>query len=81
MTEQQAILRDPEIMSGAVCLAGTLVPFGNLCDYLEGGNGIDYFLESFNWVSREQVLAVRPDLVARKVQDLEVREEIQLGEC
>jgi len=81
MTEQQNISRDPEIMSGAVCFAGTRVPVRNLFDYLEGGNGIDYFLESFHWVSREQVLAVRPDIVPRKVQDLEAREEIRLGEC
>jgi len=48
---------DPEIMSGAPCVAGTRVPIQNLIDYLEGGDSIEEFLEGFPSVSREQVIA------------------------
>ena len=48
---------DPEIMSGALCFAGTRVPIQNLIDYLEGGDSIEDFLEGFPSVSREQVIA------------------------
>ena len=30
------VMRDPEIMSGALCFAGTRVPVKYLVDYLEG---------------------------------------------
>jgi len=49
--------RDPEIMSGAPCFAGTRVPIQNLIDYLEGGDSINEFLDGFPSVSREQVIA------------------------
>jgi uncharacterized protein (DUF433 family) len=58
MTMQEAVWQDPDILGGTLCFSGTRVPVRNLFDYLEGGNGIDYFLESFNWISREQVVAV-----------------------
>ena len=58
VTIDQAVKSDPEIMGGTPCFAGTRVPVRNLFDYLEGGNGIDAFLDSFDWVSRDQVLAV-----------------------
>ena len=44
-------------MSGAPCFAGTRVPIQNLIDYLEGGDSIEDFLEGFQTVSREQVVA------------------------
>jgi len=65
MTMQQAVSTDPEIMGGTLCFAGTRVPVRNLFDYLEGGNGIDTFLDSFNWISRDQVLAVLEHSAAR----------------
>jgi uncharacterized protein (DUF433 family) len=48
---------DPEIMSGTPCFAGTRVPVRTLLDYIEGGETLDYFLEGFPSVSREQVIA------------------------
>lgn len=48
---------DPEIMSGAPCFAGIRVPIQNFIDYLEGGDSIEDFLEGFQTVSREQVIA------------------------
>jgi uncharacterized protein (DUF433 family) len=49
---------DPEIMGGTPCFAGTRVPIKNLFDLLERGRSIDYFLEGFPSVTREQVIAV-----------------------
>ena len=48
----EAIIRDPEIMSGTPVFKGTRVPLQNLFDYLEGGEGLDDFLEGFPTVSR-----------------------------
>ena len=52
------VSRDPEIMSGALCFAGTRVPVKNLFDYLEGSSSIDDFLEDFPSISRETAVAV-----------------------
>ena len=50
--------RDPEIMSGALCFAGTRVPVKNLFDYLEGGSSLEEFLDDFPSISREKAVAV-----------------------
>jgi uncharacterized protein (DUF433 family) len=52
-----AISSDPEIMGGTPCLTGTRVPFQTLLDFLEGGDSLDDFLESFPSVSRELAVA------------------------
>jgi uncharacterized protein (DUF433 family) len=52
------VKRDPEIMSGALCFAGTRVPVKNLFDYLEGSSTLEDFLEDFPAVSRERAVAV-----------------------
>jgi uncharacterized protein (DUF433 family) len=52
------VKRDPEIMSGALCFAGTRVPVKNLFDYLEGFSSLEEFLEDFPTVSRERAVAV-----------------------
>jgi len=54
----QIINIDPEILGGTPVFNGTRVPIKNLFDYLEAGHSIDYFLEDFESVSREQVLRV-----------------------
>lgn len=46
---------DPEILSGTPVFRGTRVPIVALFDHLEGGYSIDYFLEEFPSVSRDQV--------------------------
>lgn len=48
----------PNTVSGAVVFAGTRVPLYNLWDYLNGGDSIDDFLESFPTVRREQIQQV-----------------------
>ena len=37
--------------------AGTRVPLKNLVDYLAAGDSLDYFLDGFPGVSREQAVA------------------------
>ena len=47
---------DPEILGGTPVFNGTRVPIKNLFDYLESGESIDYFLDDFGSVKREQVI-------------------------
>ena len=53
-----AIKIDPEIQGGLPCFAGTRVPVKTLFDYLARGRSIDYFLEQFPSVKREQISQV-----------------------
>lgn len=46
---------DPEILGGTPVFRGTRVPIVSLFDHLRGGYSIEYFLEDFPTVSREQV--------------------------
>jgi uncharacterized protein (DUF433 family) len=48
---------DPEILGGTPVFIGTRVPVKSLYDYLEAGDSLDEFLESFPSVSREQAVA------------------------
>ncbi|TMH27768.1 MAG: DUF433 domain-containing protein [Betaproteobacteria bacterium] len=52
-----AVHRDPEILGGTLVFVGTRVPVKNLFDYLEAGDSLDEFLESFPSVTREQAVA------------------------
>lgn len=48
---------DPEIQGGVPVFVGTRVPVKNLFDYLEAGDSLDTFLQSFPSVTREQAVA------------------------
>lgn len=48
---------DPEILGGTPVFVGTRVPVKSLYDYLEAGDSLDEFLDSFPSVSREQAVA------------------------
>lgn len=52
------VQRHPEILSGALCFAGTRVPVKNLFDYLEASTSLEDFLQDFPTVSRQQAVAV-----------------------
>jgi uncharacterized protein (DUF433 family) len=52
----QAIVSDPDVMSGTPCFRGTRVPFKNLIDYLEGGHSLGEFLSQFPTVTREMAV-------------------------
>ena len=54
--EKRIINIDPEILGGTPVFYGTRVPIKNLFDYLETGESIDYFLNDFSGVQREQVI-------------------------
>jgi uncharacterized protein (DUF433 family) len=45
-------------MSGTPCFRGTRVPVQSLIDFLEGGEAVDSFLQTYPAIAREQVLAV-----------------------
>jgi uncharacterized protein (DUF433 family) len=45
-------------MGGTPVFDGTRVPIKNLFDYLEKGRSIDFFLDDFESVKRDQVIAV-----------------------
>ena len=49
---------NPKILGGTPVFAGTRVPAESLFDHLKRGRSIDYFLEQFPTVKREQVEAL-----------------------
>jgi uncharacterized protein (DUF433 family) len=49
---------DPERRSGTPCFANTRVPIQDLWDYLEGGESLGSFLDSFPSVTPEQAIQV-----------------------
>ncbi|MFN7960672.1 MAG: DUF433 domain-containing protein [Thermoanaerobaculia bacterium] len=56
--DKSLVNSDPEIMSGALCFAGTRVPVKHLFDYLEAGSSLEAFLEDFPTVSRARAISV-----------------------
>ena len=54
---QSVIHSDPDIQGGVAVFRGTRVPLKNLFDYLEAGDSLEDFLQSFPSVSREQAVA------------------------
>ena len=55
---ENVVTKDPQIMHGTPCFAGTRVPVKSLFDHREGGYNVEYFLVQFPTVRREQVMAV-----------------------
>ena len=52
------IRQTPGLLSGVPVFAGTRLPVRLLLDYLIGGRSIDFFLESYDSVGREEVVRV-----------------------
>ena len=52
------INKDPEILGGTPVFSGTRVPIRILIEYLEAGDRLDHFLESYPTVSRNQAIEV-----------------------
>lgn len=50
------ITRNPKVMHGAPCFAGTRVTVQTFFEHLEAGYTIDGFVEQFTTVPREQVV-------------------------
>ena len=57
MNANSLITVDPDILGGTPVFKGTRVPVKSLYDYLEAGDSLDEFLDSFPSVSREQAIA------------------------
>ena len=58
MTAQSLITCDAKILDGTPVFKGTRVPVRTLFDYLSDGLSLEYFLESFPSVNREQATSV-----------------------
>jgi uncharacterized protein (DUF433 family) len=56
-TKPAVVHSDPEILGGTPVFVGTRVPVKSLYDYLEAGDSLNEFLESFPSVTREQAVA------------------------
>jgi len=52
------VVSNPGILNGTPVFRGTRLPVETLFDYLSDGLTLDYFLESFEGVTREQAQAV-----------------------
>ena len=52
------INKDPEILGGTPVFFGTRVPIRILIEYLEAGDRLDDFLESYPTVSHKQAIGV-----------------------
>ena len=62
---QTVISVNKNIQGGAPCFVGTRVPVASLFDHLEGGYTIDYFVNQFPSVKKEQVIALLEDAKSR----------------
>ena len=58
MNIKDIIISDPDILNGTPVFKGTRVPVKNLFDYLEAGDSVDRFLEDFDYIPKESVIAV-----------------------
>ena len=52
------VVRDPGILGGKPVFRGTRLPVETLFQYLADNQTVEYYLETFPSVTREQVLAV-----------------------
>ena len=58
MTASSFIVSDPQILGGTPVFKGTRVPVRTLFEYLADGLSLEYFLESFPSVTRDQATDV-----------------------
>ena len=67
MKPEHVINQDPEIHGGTPVFMGTRVPVKALIDHLKAGESLDYFLEGFPSVSREQAVAFLEIVLTRAI--------------
>ena len=58
MTAESLVTSDPKVLNGTPVFKGTRVPVRTLFEYLADGLSLEYFLESFPSVTREQAADV-----------------------
>jgi uncharacterized protein (DUF433 family) len=52
------VVRDAGILGGEPVFQGTRVPVKSLFDHIEAGDSMEFFLDGFPSVKREQVIAL-----------------------
>lgn len=57
-TANGLVVTNPDVLGGTPVFCGTRMPVKTLFDYLADGLSLDYFLETFPSVGREQAAAV-----------------------
>ena len=62
---EDIVSSNPNVLGGTPVFAGTQVPVESLFDYLKHGRTIDYFLEQFPTVEREQVESLLDEAKAK----------------
>ena len=60
MKPEALITCDPKILGGTPVFKGTRVPVRTLFDYLSDGLSLEYFLETFPSVTRQQATDALP---------------------
>ena len=55
---------NPKILGGTPVFAGTRVPIDSLFDAIQHGRTIDFFLQEFPSVSREQIMRLLEEVKA-----------------
>jgi uncharacterized protein (DUF433 family) len=73
----KVVTRNPNVMHGTPCFAGTRVPVKSLFQHLGAGYNVEYFLSQFPSVKREQVLLVLEDSRSKAEADALVVESSQ----
>jgi uncharacterized protein (DUF433 family) len=63
-TTEHVYHSDPEILGGAPVFKGTRVPVQSLFDHLMAGDSIEFFLDGFPSVERQQVMAVLEEVAS-----------------
>jgi uncharacterized protein (DUF433 family) len=61
---ENAVVKNPAVLSGEPVFRGTRVPFKALIDYLEGGESLGEFLEQYPSVTREAAVAALEEALA-----------------
>ena len=65
------VVSNPGILGGVPVFVGTRLPIQTLFEYLSDGLSLDYFLDSFEGVTREQAQAVLRHGLDRIVAEIE----------
>lgn len=69
MKPSSVVHSDPDIQGGTPVFIGTRVPVQALIDYIEGGHGLEKFLDDFPTVSRSLALAALDQAKAHLLAD------------
>jgi uncharacterized protein (DUF433 family) len=66
----ETISINPNVLGGTPVFTGSRVPIESLFDYLKRGRSIDYFLEQFPTVNRDQIERLLDEAKAKTLPQL-----------